>query len=86
MNAQHREVQARGIATTINHTLHESNLTIASTIENGNLHIQCLALNFSGGSFNFSVSEAVFRVQGQLSSFTDIYMLMFAPNFQLAKL
>ena len=82
MNAQHREVKDRGITTTINRTLHESNLTITTTIRNSNLCIQCLTV--SDGSFNFRVSEAVFRVQGQLSSFTDIYMLMFAPNFQLA--
>ena len=71
MSAQHREVQAQGIATTINRTLHESNLTITATIGNSNVHIECLAS--SDDSLNFIFSKAVFRVQGQLSSFNDIY-------------
>ena len=70
------QVQDRGISTTINRTLHESNLTITSTIGNNNTHIECLVLN---DSLHFIVSEAVFRVQGQLSSFTD-NKLMFVHN------
>ena len=73
------EVQDRGISTTINRTqgLHESNLTITSTIGNNNTHIECLVFS---GSLHFIVSEAVFRVQGQLFSFTD-NKLMFVRNF-----
>ena len=71
------QVQDRGISTTINRTLHESNLTITSTIGNNNTHIECLVLN---DSLHFIVSEAVFRVQGQLSSFTD-NKLMFVHNW-----
>ena len=66
-NMSDSEVQDQGIATTINRTLQESNLTITSTIENNNTHIECLV--FSDGSLHFIVSEAVFHVQGQLSSF-----------------
>ena len=84
ISVQNPEVQARGITTTINYTRHESNLTITATIGNSNVRIECLTS--SDGIFNFSVSEAVFHVQGQLSSSTDIYMLMFVHNFQLAKL
>ena len=63
VSAQHSEVEAQGISTTINRTVPESNLTITSTIGNNNTHLECLA---SSGISSFRVSETVF-VQSKLS-------------------
>ena len=70
MSLSASEMQTRGITTTINHILHESNFTITSTIGNNNTHIECL----SDTSLNFHVSETIFYVQGQLSNLTDIHV------------
>ena len=63
------ELKARGIETTTNHTLLESNLTISSTIENNNTHIRCLARHLVEPRFIPS-EEVVFFVQGQWPKYT----------------
>ena len=64
------ELKARGIETTTNHTLLESNLTISSTIENNNTRIRCLARHLVEHRFVPS-EEVVFFVQGQQPKHTD---------------
>ena len=64
------ELKARGIETTTNHTLLESNLTISSSVENNNTHIRCLARHQVEPRFIPS-EEVVFSVQGQWPKYTD---------------